>query len=467
MAEKKTFKFKNPNTGIVSEYNDTPYFRKMTARIQKKYDNLSAKDKETIRKRIAKREERAAAQDKLRKEVSEGRAAGLSMHEIRAKRMNISPEELSRRNLATVLGMAEGMSLFLPAGAAIKAGQLVYKGLKGAKAAKALRAAANANKAAKTAKPASNVRASRPSVKADRPKLKSDRKVRPSTSSTTGKPSTAPKPKPTATATKPAVKPKPTQATTTKTTGKPTASAGRGNVKANRPSVRADRKSVRAGRVSTKAAPKNLKPGTRVVKPKPKPTSGAKKARRGVSPLLPAGAAILGGAVAVDRSTKGRDQARAGGRPTSGPTTRGSRRPKSADKPRRTSGPSTRGSRRPPSKDKKIPPLTKPSDIPSTNISRPRVSSSTVSKSGAAAKRMPTPTTQRRASGPATRGSAKRGATARITAGPNVGFGPKGNIFPKDAADRRRLMAKYGGTGSAAAKAAAAGKQGNMKKGSK
>lgn len=51
-----------------------------------------------------------------------------------------------------------------------------------------------------------------------------------------------------------------------------------------------------------------------------------------------------------------------------------------------------------------------------------------------------------------------------ITAGSNVGFGPKGNIFPKDAADRKRLMNKYGGTGSAAAKAAAQGKQGNLKK---
>ena len=69
-----------------------------------------------------------------------------------------------------------------------------------------------------------------------------------------------------------------------------------------------------------------------------------------------------------------------------------------------------------------------------------------------------------RASGPSTRGGAKRGATKIVTAGKNVGFGPKGNIFPKDAADRRRLMAKYGGTGSAAAKAAAAGKQGNLKK---
>ena len=51
-----------------------------------------------------------------------------------------------------------------------------------------------------------------------------------------------------------------------------------------------------------------------------------------------------------------------------------------------------------------------------------------------------------------------------ITAGSNVGFGPKGNIFPKDAADRKRLMNKYGGTGSAAAKAAAQGKQGSLKK---
>ena len=50
-----------------------------------------------------------------------------------------------------------------------------------------------------------------------------------------------------------------------------------------------------------------------------------------------------------------------------------------------------------------------------------------------------------------------------ITAGSNVGFGPKGAMFPKDAEDRKRLMKKYGGTGSAAAKAAAQGKQGSMK----
>lgn len=51
-----------------------------------------------------------------------------------------------------------------------------------------------------------------------------------------------------------------------------------------------------------------------------------------------------------------------------------------------------------------------------------------------------------------------------ITAGGNVGFGPKGNIFPSNAEERKKLMNKYGGTGSAAAKAAAQGKQGSLKK---
>ena len=51
-----------------------------------------------------------------------------------------------------------------------------------------------------------------------------------------------------------------------------------------------------------------------------------------------------------------------------------------------------------------------------------------------------------------------------ITAGGNVGFGPKGNIFPSNAEERKKLMNKYGGTGSAAAKAASQGKQGSLKK---
>lgn len=72
---------------------------------------------------------------------------------------------------------------------------------------------------------------------------------------------------------------------------------------------------------------------------------------------------------------------------------------------------------------------------------------------------------KRKPSGPATRGSQKRGATKLITAGKNTGFGPKGNIFPSNAEERKALMTMYGGTGSAAAKAAIAGKQGNISKG--
>ena len=52
-----------------------------------------------------------------------------------------------------------------------------------------------------------------------------------------------------------------------------------------------------------------------------------------------------------------------------------------------------------------------------------------------------------------------------ISAGPNTGFGPKGNIFPGSAAERAGYMKMYGGTGSAAARATAAGKQGDMKAG--
>jgi hypothetical protein len=74
-----------------------------------------------------------------------------------------------------------------------------------------------------------------------------------------------------------------------------------------------------------------------------------------------------------------------------------------------------------------------------------------------------TPKVMPKSSGPSTRGSAKKGASKVITAGPNTGFGPKGNIFPGSAEQRKELMRKYGGTGSAAAKAAAAGKQGNLK----
>ena len=55
--------------------------------------------------------------------------------------------------------------------------------------------------------------------------------------------------------------------------------------------------------------------------------------------------------------------------------------------------------------------------------------------------------------------------SAPVSAGKNVGFGPKGNIFPSNAEERKALMLMYGGTGSKAGKAAMAGKQGNIAKG--
>jgi outer membrane biosynthesis protein TonB len=49
-----------------------------------------------------------------------------------------------------------------------------------------------------------------------------------------------------------------------------------------------------------------------------------------------------------------------------------------------------------------------------------------------------------------------------FNAGKGVGFGPKGNIFPSNAAERAALMKMYGGTGSKAGKAAQAGTQGDL-----
>ena len=276
------------------------------------------------------------------------------------------------------------------------------------------------------------------------------------------------------------VKPKPKPDAKPKTSDKP---------KSN---VRADRKPVRGSRIDVKPNAKKLKPDTKVAgtgrggsrttgapskRPSAAGAAGKRMPKLTRKQKIAAGIGIGGAATAVlDELVKPKGASAARGSGSSGPTTRGSRRPPSANKPRPTSGPSARGSRRPPSADKP-----RSTSGPSTRGSRkpksvreleamrgsrptsPSTRGSRKPKSVRELEAMKKP----RASGPATRGSAKRGATARITAGPNVGFGPKGNIFPKDAADRRRLMAKYGGTGSAAAKAAAAGKQGNMKKGSK
>jgi hypothetical protein len=69
----------------------------------------------------------------------------------------------------------------------------------------------------------------------------------------------------------------------------------------------------------------------------------------------------------------------------------------------------------------------------------------------------------RKATGSGGRGSAKKGATKIIDAGGNTGFGIKGNKFVGGPEERAVMVKYYGGTGSAAAKAAQEGKQGKLK----
>ena len=421
MAKNKTFKFKNPNTGIVSEYKDTPYFRKMTARIQKKYDNLSAKDKETIRKRIAKREKRAAAQDKLRTEVREGREAGLSMHEIRAKRLGITPEELTRRGKATASVVTMPFTFMIPGGAAVR---LATSGGK-------LTAAA--------AKQLARLKKAFPKGKVNKKPTKAtvDKAVAPSAVKMPTRPTSGPATRGGRRGGKKdeVIEGTAVEKSSTRVTPKPKPKDDKkpGTSVATRP--RTDVKKPGTGVMEIRRAgtgPRTMKRVQGSDKPTPKPAvRGPAKATRSNAArnlALAAGAAGAATTAAYLAGKKG-DDAVAGGsgtgkkRASPGGVNKGKDPKKTAP---RTSGPSTRGSRRPPSADK-------------------------------------APT--RKPSGPTTRGSNKRGATKRITAGPNTGFGPKGNIFPSNAAERAALMKMYGGTGSAAAKAAAAGKQGDLKAG--
>jgi len=397
-------------------------------------DRFKVSDEEKKRradKRKREFEARKARGAKLREEVREGRAAGLSMTEIRAKRMNISADELKKRQLGTLLGMAEGMSIFLPAGAAIKAGQLVYRGLKGAKAAKALKAAAKANRASKGGKQSGRTTVS------DKQKSSAGRTtVIPKPRSTSG-PSTRGSRRPKkkdevieGTAVEKSAKPaKPpvTTSRTTKPTPKPKPKDKKpGTAVATRPRTAVKKPGTGVMEVRRAATgPRTMKRVQGSDKPTPKPSvrgPAKPKTPRKLTPaqkLAIAGGTIAGGAALVgslgEKKTATADPTKKR-RASPGGVNKG-KDPKKT-KPR-VSGPATRGSVAP----KKVTPRT---------------------------------------SGPATRGSNKRGATARITAGPNTGFGPKGNIFPSNAAERAALMKMYGGTGSAAAKAAAAGKQGNL-----
>lgn len=116
--------------------------------------------------------------------------------------------------------------------------------------------------------------------------------------------------------------------------------------------------------------------------------------------------------------------------------------------------------------DKKPSASTRKSSV-ATPTSKPKKSTAPTKRAdlGTVKARKATPTNdykaKKREGGPGPRPK-KAEPSKVISAGPNTGFGPRGNIFPGSAAERKELMKKYGGTGSAAAKAAAAGKQGNL-----
>ena len=225
---------------------------------------------------------------------------------------------------------------------------------------------------------------------------------------------------------------------------KPTAGAGRGKVKADTPSIKATRPTLKAkpkvsrttGRKKPASTAVTKRPGTAVAVSRP--TSVAKRpTSTGVAISRPTAVAKrpTSTGVAVKRpmqkdrivglSNKGRDALVAAGLAATG-----------------TSALLGMGD------DKK--------SAKAMAMPKSRPAKQAPAKPSKAPKKAAQP------SGPSTRGSAKRGATKPISAGPNTGFGPKGNQFPGNAEERKALMKMYGGTGSAAAKAAIAGKQGNL-----
>ena len=142
------------------------------------------------------------------------------------------------------------------------------------------------------------------------------------------------------------------------------------------------RKPVRGSRIDVKPNAKKLKPDTKVVgsgrggsrttgAPSKRPTTAGAAAKRMPkltrNQKIAAGLGVAGAAAAVvDQLVKPKD-AKSSPRKTSGPTTRGSRRPKSADKPRVTK-----------------------EGAAAKRMPTPKKSSPKVDKSAAASKRMPT-----------------------------------------------------------------------------
>ena len=291
-----------------------------------------------------------------------------------AQRNTQKEDTIARAKILAQLGLS-----VLPAGAVIRGGMLIYKGLKGAKALAALRKAEQARKASKASTPSKA--ASKPSTPPRAPGLAKNRK--------------------------PVSLPKKTPKSSGLTAAQKLAIAG--GVAAT------------AG-ASTKLSNTNAKPtatATKAAKRKPTGMADRKTNKPAAAKRKPTGM---------------------GDRKTSKPTVKASKR--------KATGMGDRKARKPVEKKRTT---RTDKEIAAKMLTRketeerpsPRSFSPDKAKEGAATKR------------------------TNISASKSTGFGPKGNIFPSNAADRKRLMAKYGGTGSAAAKAAARGTQGNLKKGKK
>jgi len=266
----------------------------------------------------------------------------------------------------------------LPAGAVIRGGMLVYKGLKGARA---IAAARKAIAAAKKAKQASS-----------------------KTKSTTVSKSTP--------------KPKPESGKTTVMSKPGTAVAVRGRSAAKKTAQPKPMKRVQG---TDKTVPK------KTLKSPPKAP-----AEKGLTNAQKVAAGVVGLAV-LERATRKNTKVKADRKPVVGVGETGP--DKSKSKPRASYQPGNAGTKKAPQY--------RPANAGDKNRKSTTGTSPDKAKEGAAAKR------------------------TNITASKNTGFGPKGDIFPSNAADRKRLMAKFGGTGSKAAAAAARGTQGNLKKGKK
>ena len=455
MATKK-FKFKNPNTGIVEERPDTPYFRNIAKKIQEKYDKLSDRQKAAIKARIQKRQARQADTDKKRQEVREGRAAGLTMTEIRAKRMNISADKLKKKQIATLLGMAEGMSLFIPGGVAIKAGQFIFRGKKGADAIKAIKEIVKGKQKAKKAAPKDAEGRTRRSPRKNNEVIEgkvTEKKAPAGAAATTPKVIPKPKPKPAATTPKVIPKPKPKPA-------KPSPSTA--VAKPPRTSVKKPGKDVmeiRQARVGGKTM--------RTVQEVRRAIAG--KSPRQMSRILKAAiaAGIITTGIAVQMMLKSKDPAAPKNAEAAKtilkdgkPTGTYERSPPVGAKP-------GSGAKEDRPKDRAVSP--KPAVKPKVNGKANGTTKTNGAKRNGVTKTNGNAVkSTAKTNGVAVTGNGRANGTkvkrTNITASSGTGFGPKGNIFPKDSAERKILMEMYGGTGSRAAAAAEDGTQGNLSK---